>query len=87
MRGVQEDGEQLRLWHVFSRQGALALDQARISGHPDKPRAAREWTEQVSGSIEGLKALTGDSLCTGVDLRQAIVGQVKDYLVKLKKPG
>lgn len=40
MRGVREDGEQLRLWHVFSRQGALAFDQVRISGPMDEPRAA-----------------------------------------------
>ena len=87
MRGVWEDGEQLRLWHVFSRQGALALDQVRISGHLDEPRAAQEWMEQVSGNIEGLRVLTGDSLYADSDLCQAIVDQGKDYLVKLKKTG
>ena len=30
MGGVWEDREQLRLWHVFSRQGALALDQSHL---------------------------------------------------------
>ena len=81
MRGVWEDGEQLRLWHVFSRQGALALDQAQISGRLEEPRAAQEWMEQVSGSVEGLRALTGDGLYADADLCQAIVAQGKDYLV------
>ena len=85
MRGVWEDGEQLRLWHVFSRQGALALDQVQISGHLEEPRAAQEWMEQVSGSVEGLRVLTGDSLYADADLCRAIVAQGKDYLVKLKK--
>ena len=50
MRGVWEDGEQLRLWHVFSRQEALALDQVQIYRHLEEPRAAQEWMEQVSGA-------------------------------------
>ena len=53
-RGVRQDGEQLCLWHVFSREGALSLYQVQISGHPDEPRAAQEWMGQVSGSMEGL---------------------------------
>ena len=87
MRGVWEDREQLRLWHVFSRQGTLALDQMRICGHLEEPRAAQEWIEQVSGSVAGLRVLTGDSLYADADLCQAIVDQGKDYLVKLKKTG
>lgn len=87
MRGVWEDGEQLRLWHVFSRQGALALDQVQISGHLEEPRAAQKWMEQVAGSVAGLRVLTGDSLYADADLCQAIVAQGKDYLVKLKKTG
>lgn len=43
--------------------------------------------EQVSGSVEGLRVLTGDSLYADADLFQAIVDQGKDYLVKLKKTG
>ena len=63
MRGVWEDREQLRLWRVFSRQGALALDQMRICGHLEEPRAAQEWMEQVSGSVAGFRVLTGTA-CT-----------------------
>ena len=74
----------LQLWHVFSREGSLALDQAQISGYLDKPQAAREWMEQVSGSVEGLRVLTGDSLYAEADLCQAILDQGEDYLVKLK---
>lgn len=85
MRGVWQDGEQLHLWHVFSREGALALDQVQIAGHLDEPQAAQEWMEQVSGNIEGLRVLTGDSLYADSDLCQAILEQGKDYLVKLKK--
>ena len=51
MRGVWEDGWRLRLRHMFSREGALALDRMRICGHPEEPRAAQEWMEQVSGSV------------------------------------
>ena len=71
---------------MFSRQGALALDQMRISGHLDEPRAVQEWMKQVSGNVEGLRVLTGDSLYADADLCQARVAQGKDYLVKLKKP-
>ena len=49
--GGWEDGWQLRLRHMFSREGALALDRMRICGHPEDPRAAQEWMEQVSGSV------------------------------------
>ena len=51
MRGGWEDGWRLRPWHMFSREGALALDRMRICGHSEEPRAAQEWMEQVSGSV------------------------------------
>ena len=65
MRGVWEDGWRLRPWYVFSREGALALDRMPVCGHPEEPRAAQEWMEQVSGSVfvqERGRVLTGDSL-------------------------
>ena len=53
MRGVWEDGEQLRLWQVFSGQGALALDQVRISGQLDEPRAARNGWSRFRATLRG----------------------------------
>ena len=87
MGGVWEDGEQLRVLHLFSQESAVALDQVAVKGHLDEPRAAQAWIEQVAGRIEGLRALTGDALYADADLCQAIVDQGKDYLVKLKKTG
>ena len=84
MCGMWQEGEQLRLWHVFSREGSLALDQVQISGYLEEPRAAQEWMEQVSGSVGGLRVLAGDSLYAEADLCQAILEQGKDYLLKLK---
>ena len=87
MGGVWEDGEQLRVPHLFSQASAVALDQVAVQGHLDEPRAAQAWIEQVAGRIEGLRVLTGDALYADADLCQAIVDQGKDYLVKLKKTG
>ena len=84
MCGMWQEGEQLRLWHVFSRERSLALDQVQISGYLEEPRAAQEWMEQVSGSVGGLRVLAGDSLYAEADLCQAILEQGKDYLLKLK---
>ena len=85
VRGVREDGEQLRTLHVFSREGAVALDQVKIADHPDEPRAALEWVKQVSSRFEGLQVLTGDALYANADLAEAILAEGKDYVVKLKK--
>ena len=87
MGGVWEGGEQLRILHLFSQESAAALDQAAVKGHLDAPRAAPAWVEEVSGRIDGLRALTGDALYADADLCQAIVDQGKDYVVKLKKTG
>ncbi len=85
VRGVWEDGEQLRTLHAFSREGMVALDQVRIGDHPDEPRAALKWVKQVSRSFTGLRVLTGDALYANVDLAQAVLAEGKDYVVKLKK--
>ena len=87
MGGVWEGGEQLRVLHLFSQASAVALDQVKVKGHLDEPRAAQTWIEQVSGRIAGLRVLTGDALYADADLCQAIVDQGKDYVVKLKKTG
>ena len=87
MGGVWEDGEQLRVLHLFSQESAVALDQVSVKGHLDEPRAAQAWIEQVAGRIEGLRVLTGDALYADAGLCQAIVDQGKDYVVKLKKTG
>ena len=63
----------------------MALDQVAVKKHLDEPRAAQAWSEPVAGRIEGLRALTGDALYAAADLRQAIVDQGQDYVVKLKK--
>ena len=34
VRGVRENGEQLKLLHLFSQQGSVALDQVEISTSP-----------------------------------------------------
>ena len=85
VRGVREDGQQLRTLHMFSREGAIALDQVKIGEHPDEPRAALEWIKQVSSRFEGLRVLTGDALYANADLAEAILSEGKDYVVKLKK--
>ena len=85
VRGVCEDGEQLKTLHVFSREGALALDQMKIDSHPEEPRAALVWVKRVSSRFEGLRVLTGDALYAHSDLAEAIVSEGKDYVVKLKK--
>ena len=85
VRGVWEGGDQLRTLHLFSREGALALDQMKIESHADEPRVALEWVNRVSGSFEGLRVLTGDALYAHADLTEAILSQGKDYVVKLKK--
>ncbi len=48
-------------WGQPSR--VLALDQARISGHLEEHRAAREWMERVSGSIGMVLAQAQPSMC------------------------
>ena len=87
MGGVWEDGEQLRVLHLFSQESAVALDQVAVQGHLDEPRAAQAWIEQVAGRIAGLAVLTGDALYADADLCQAIVDHGKDYVVKLKQTG
>ena len=39
VRGVREEGEQLRVLHLFSREGSVALDQMQIADHLDEPRS------------------------------------------------
>ena len=85
VRGVREEGEHLRTLHLFSQEGAVALDQVKIGDHPDEPRAALEWVKQVSSRFEGLRVLTGDALYANADLAEAILAEGKDYVVKLKK--
>ena len=87
VRGVWEDGEQLKTLHIFSREGALALDQMKIDSHSQEPRAALMWVKRVSSRFEGLRVLTGDALYAHADLAEAIVSDGKDYVVKLKKTG
>lgn len=53
MRGVWEDGEQLRLWHVFSRQGALALDQVRKPGIWTSPGPPRSGWSRFRAALRG----------------------------------
>ena len=86
VRGVREEGDQHRTLHVFSREGALALDQMKIESHADEPRAALEWVKRVSSRFESLRVLTGDALYAHADLAEAILAEGKDYVVKLKKP-
>lgn len=87
VRSVWEDGEQLRTLAVFSREGALALDQMKIESHPEEPGAALMWVKRVSSRFEGLSVLTGDALYAHTDLAEAILSEGKDYVVKLKKTG
>ena len=91
LRGVGEDGEQLKALHGFRREGLAALDQVAIASHLDEPRAAREWIETVAARGPGLTMLTADALDADADLAQPIVDQPivaqgKDYTFKLKKP-
>ena len=85
VRGVRENGEQLKLLHLFSREGSLALDQVEIARHLDEPRAAAEWIRALSSRFEGLEVLSGDALYADTNLAEAIVAEGKDYVVKLKK--
>jgi len=87
VRGVRENGDQLRVLHLFSREGSVVLDQVTIAHHADEPKAAREWIEKVSARFEGLGVLSGDALYADTDLAEAILAQGKDYVVKLKKTG
>ena len=59
VRGVRENGEQLRLLHLFSREGSVALDQVEIAHHHEEPRAAERWIRMVSSRFEGLEVLSG----------------------------
>ena len=87
VRGVRENGDQLRVLHLFSREGSVALDQVTIAHHTDEPKAAQEWIQKVSARFEGLGVLSGDALYADTDLAEAILAQGKDYVVKLKKTG
>ena len=86
MRGVRENGEQLKLLHLFSQEGSVALNQVEIAHHHQEPRAAERWIRLVSSHFEGLKVLSGDALYAKTNLAQAIVAEGKDYAIKLKKP-
>ena len=85
LRGVREDGEQLKALCVFSREGLAALDQVAIGSHFEEPQAAQAWIEAVAGHCPGLEMLTGDALYADTGLAQAIVDQGMDYTFKLKK--
>lgn len=87
LRGVWEDGEQLKTLHIFSCEGLFALDQMKIDSHPEEPRAALMWVKCVSSRFEGQRVLTDDALYAHADLAEAIVSEGKDYVVKLKKTG
>ncbi len=84
VRGVRENGEQLRLLHLFSREGSVALDQVEIAHHHEEPRAAERWIRLVSSRFEGLEVLSGDALYANTNLAEAIVAEGKDYVIKLK---
>ena len=86
VRGVRENGEQLRLLHLFSHEGSVALDQVEIAHHHEEPRAAERWIRMVSSRFEGLEVLSGDALYANTNLAEAIVAEGKDYVIKLKKP-
>ena len=85
VRGVWEQDEQLKVLHLFSRDGSMALDQVEIAGHLDEPRAAQEWIREVSAHFTGLRVLSGDALYADTNLAEAILAEGKDYVVKLKK--
>ena len=85
MRGVWEEGEQLKALCLFSREGLAALDQVAIDSHLEEPRAAQVWMETVAARCPGLEMLTGDALYADTTLAQAIVDRGKDYTFKLKK--
>ena len=84
VRGVWEDVEQLRTLAVFSREGALALDQMKIESRPTRksPGAALMWVKRVSSRFEGLSVLTGDALYAHPDLAKAILSEGKDCAQK-----
>ena len=73
LRGVREDGEQLKALCVFSREGLAALDQVVVSHHFEEPQATQAWIEAVASHCPGLQMLTGDALCADTGLAQAIV--------------
>lgn len=85
VRGVREDGEQLKVLHLFSQEGSVALDQVEIAHHHQEPIAAERWIRLVSSRFEGLQVLSGDALYANTNLAEAIVAEGKDYVVKLKK--
>ena len=86
VRRVRENGDQLRVLHLFSWEGSVALNQVAIAHHADEPKAAQEWMQKVSARFEGLRVLTGDALYADTDLVEAILAEGKDSVVKLKKP-
>ena len=73
LRGVREDGVQLKALCVFSREGLAALDQVVVGHHFEEPQAAQEWIEAVASHCPGLEMLTGDALYADTDLARAIV--------------
>ncbi len=70
VRGVWEDDEQLKLLHLFSREGSMALDQVEIARH--EPRAAEEWIRSLSAHFPSLKVLSGDALYADTSLAETI---------------
>ena len=86
LRGVREDGAQLRALCVFSREGLAALDQVAMGNHFEEPQAAQAWTQALASNCPGSEMLTGDALYADTGLAQAIVDRGKDYTFKLKKP-
>ena len=71
VRGVRENGEQLKQLHLFSQEGSVALDQVEIAHHHQEPRAAERWIRVVSSRFEGLKVLSGDALYANTNLAVA----------------
>ena len=81
VRGVRENGDQLRVLHLFSREGSVALDHVTIAHHADEPKAAQEWIQRVSARFKGLSVLGGDALYADTDLAEAILAQGEDHVV------
>ena len=85
LRGVREAGAQLHVLQVFAHRGALALDQVAAAPLRGEADAARAWVERLAAAYPGLRVLTGDAIFAEQDLCAAIVGEGRDYLVRLKK--
>jgi len=85
LRGVRENGTQLKALCVFSRESLAALDQVAMGNHFEEPQAAQAWIQAVASNCPGLEMLTGDAMYADTGLAQAIVDRGKDYTFKLKK--